>query len=86
MDKLQFLLLILFILQYKVSTTMMDLVAVFRLFVFMIVPLCFCVAAFFRRIKIYITCWLVTAVSRHDPTSPDVVGRQDDPTAVQGIE
>jgi len=39
---------ILFILQYKVSTTVMDLVVVFRLFVFMLVPLCFCVATVFR--------------------------------------
>jgi len=39
---------ILLILQYKVSTTLMDLVAVFPLFVFMLVLLCFCVAAVFR--------------------------------------
>ena len=32
----------------------MDLVAVYALFVFMLVPLCFCVATVFRRIKIYI--------------------------------
>ena len=45
---------ILFILQYKMSTTVMDLVVVFALFVFMLALLCFCVAAVFRRIKIYI--------------------------------
>jgi len=37
-----------------VSTTVIDLVADFALFVFMLVPLCFCVATVFRRIKIYI--------------------------------
>jgi len=37
-----------FILQYKVSTTVIDLVVVFALFVCMLVPLCFCVAAVFR--------------------------------------
>ena len=36
---------ILFILQYKVSTTELDLVVVFALFVFMLVLFCFCVAA-----------------------------------------
>ena len=35
---------ILFILQYKVSTTELDLVVVFALFVFMLVLFCFCVA------------------------------------------
>jgi len=38
---------ILFILQYKVSPTVMDLVVVFALIVFMLVLLCFCVAAVF---------------------------------------
>jgi len=38
---------ILFILQYKVSTTVMDLIVVFALFVLMLVPLCFCVASVF---------------------------------------
>jgi len=33
-----------FILQYKMSTTLIDLVVVFALFVFMLVLLCFCVA------------------------------------------
>ena len=37
-----------FILQYKVSTTMMDLVVVFALFVFMLALLCFlCYYRFF---------------------------------------
>ena len=38
-----------FILQYKVSTTVMDLVVVFALFVglFMLALLCFCVATVF---------------------------------------
>jgi len=39
---------ILFILQYKVSTTVIDSVVVFALFVFRLVLLCFCVAAVFR--------------------------------------
>jgi len=39
---------ILFILQYKVSTAVMDLVVVFALFVFVLVPLCFSVATVFR--------------------------------------
>ena len=43
----------LFILQFQVSTTVMDLVAVFALFVFMLMLLCFCVLPFFRWIKIY---------------------------------
>ena len=42
-----------FILQYKVSTTAIDLVVVFALFVFMLVLLCFCVATVFWWIKIY---------------------------------
>jgi len=42
---------ILFILQYKVSTTMMDLVVVFALFVFMLVLLCFYVATVFSANK-----------------------------------
>jgi len=48
---------ILFILQYKVSTTVMDLV-VFALFVFMLALLCFCACCYriFGRIKIYILC------------------------------
>ena len=46
---------IMFILQYKVSTTVMNLVVVFALLVFMLVRLCFCVAAGFRWIKIYIS-------------------------------
>ena len=33
-----------FILQYKMSTTLIDLVVVFALFVFMLVLPCFCVA------------------------------------------
>ena len=37
----------LFILQFQVSTTVMDLVAVFALFVFMLMLLCFCVLPFF---------------------------------------
>ena len=36
-----------FILQYKVSTTVIDLFVVFALFVFMLVLLCFCVATGF---------------------------------------
>ena len=39
---------IMFILQYKVSTTVMDLIVVFRLFVFTLVLLCFCVTSVFR--------------------------------------
>jgi len=38
---------ILLILQYQVSTTVMDLVVVFALFVFMLALLCFCVATVF---------------------------------------
>jgi len=38
---------ILLIIQYQVSTTVMDLVVVFALFVFMLALLCFCVAAVF---------------------------------------
>jgi len=34
---------ILLIIQYQVSTTVMDLIAVFALFVFMLALLCFCV-------------------------------------------
>ena len=47
---------ILLILQYQVSTTVMDLVAVFALFVFMLALLCFflCCYRIFWRIKIYI--------------------------------
>ena len=33
---------------YQVSTTVIDLVVVFALFVFMLVLLCFCVATVFR--------------------------------------
>ena len=39
---------ILLILQYRVSATVTDLVVVFALFVFVLVLLCFCVAAVFR--------------------------------------
>jgi len=39
--------IILLILQYQVSTTVMDLVVVFALFVFMLALLCFCVATVF---------------------------------------
>jgi len=46
---------ILLILQYQVSTNVMDLVAVFALFVFMCYAAMFlCATVFFRRIKIYI--------------------------------
>jgi len=47
---------ILFIIQYKLSTTVMYLVVVFALFVglFMLALLCFCVATVFGRIKVYI--------------------------------
>jgi len=38
---------ILLILQYQVSTTVMDLIVVFALFVFMLALLCFCVATIF---------------------------------------
>jgi len=38
---------ILLILQYQVSTTVMDLVAVFALFALMLALLCFCVATVF---------------------------------------
>jgi len=38
---------ILSIIQYQVSTTVMDLVVVFALFVFMLALLCFCVATVF---------------------------------------
>jgi len=41
--------IILLILQYQVSTTVMDLVVVFALFVFMLALLCFCVATVFFR-------------------------------------
>jgi len=40
-------LLVLLILQYQVSTTVIDLVVVFTLFVFMLALLCFCVATVF---------------------------------------
>ena len=46
---------IMFILQYKVSTTVLDLIVVFALLVFALVRLCFCVATGFRWIKIYIS-------------------------------
>ena len=36
-----------FVLQYKLSTTVIDLVVVFALLVSMLVLLCFCVAAVF---------------------------------------
>ena len=39
------------ILQYQVSTTVMDLVVVFALFVFMLALLCFCVATVFSANK-----------------------------------
>ena len=42
---------ILLILQYRVSTTVMDLVVVFALFVFMLALLCFCVATVFSTNK-----------------------------------
>jgi len=42
---------ILLILQYQVSTTVIDLVVVFALFVFMPALLCFCVAAVFSENK-----------------------------------
>ena len=38
---------ILLVLQYQVSTTVMDSVVVFALFVFMLALLCFCVATVF---------------------------------------
>jgi len=41
------LLNIMFILQYKMSTTLTDFVVVFALFVFMLLLLCFSVAAVF---------------------------------------
>jgi len=47
MDKLQFLVLIMFILQYIVSATVIDLFVVFAFFVFMLVLLCFCVVTGF---------------------------------------
>jgi len=37
-----------FILQYKVLTSVIDLVVAFALFVFKLVLLCFCVATVFR--------------------------------------
>jgi len=40
---------ILFILQYKVSTTVMNLVVVFAFFALMLALLCFCVATVFFR-------------------------------------
>jgi len=47
---------ILLILQYQVSTTVMDLVVVFASFVFMLALLCFCVATVFAVNKdLYIT-------------------------------
>ena len=42
---------ILLILQYQVSTTVMDLVIVFALFVFMLALLCFCDATVFSANK-----------------------------------
>ena len=62
-----------FILQYKVSTTMMDLVVVFALFVFMLALLCFlCYYRFLRRIKICINrkpdAETQTRCSQHDHT------------------
>ena len=38
---------ILFILQYQVSTTVVDLVVVFALFIFVLALLCFCVVTVF---------------------------------------
>ena len=42
------IIIIMLIFQYKVSTTVIDLVVVFALFVFMLVLLCFCVADVFQ--------------------------------------
>ena len=53
-----------FILQYKVSTTVIDLVVIFALFVFVLVLMCFCVAAVSWRIKIYIIFMSVLHTSR----------------------
>jgi len=58
---------IMLILQYQVSTTVMDLVVVFALFVFMLALLCSCVAAVFTVNKdLYKTvlsalCWAVVS-------------------------
>ena len=49
---------ILFTLQCKMSTTVMDWVVVFALFAFMLALLCFCVATVFSGIKIYINALL----------------------------
>jgi len=58
-----------FILQYKVSTTVIDLVVVFALFVFMLVLLCFCVATVFFGpigLKIYMkVAWQFLSWSDH---------------------
>jgi len=61
--------IILFILQYKVSTTVMDLVFVFRLFVFMLVPLCFCVAKRFSVNKDLYSSLRGKCVQCRTPTS-----------------
>jgi len=59
---------ILLILQYQVSTTVMDLVVVFALFVFMLALLCFCVADVFSVNKdLYLLPFVLTLL----------VGRQE---------
>jgi len=49
----------LLILQYRVSTAVMDLVVVFALFVFMLAVLCFCVATVFSANKYLYICLTV---------------------------
>ena len=51
MNKDDYIYDILLIPQYRVSTTVMDLVVVFALFVFMLALLCFCVATVFSANK-----------------------------------
>jgi len=59
---------ILLILQYQVSTAVMDLVVVFALFVFMLALLCFCVATVFSVNKdLYLLSFVLTLL----------VGRQE---------
>jgi len=57
---------ILFILQYQGSTTVMDFVVVFALFVFMLALLCFIMLPYLRcvRAAIAVATWLSVCLSR----------------------
>jgi len=59
---------VLFILQFQVSTTVMDLVAVFALVVFMLALLCFCVATVLLVNKDLYNC--LVCPSKHFATTP----------------